>query len=109
MSAGIDQQWCAQEIAARVGFPRSLLPNGPSGSNDASGPQLKLKDYLVGSQLDDALAAGQDLVVSYPFADGTIEDWVQAEALWCVRSLSSYALNVNRWFCSGSMYPPVSV
>ncbi|KAG5221002.1 actin-related protein [Salix suchowensis] len=46
-------------------------------------------DYLVGSQLDEALAAGQDIAISWPFADGTVRDWVQAEAL-CV------AVNVLR-------------
>ncbi|THH19437.1 hypothetical protein EW146_g1731 [Bondarzewia mesenterica] len=42
----------------------------------------KVTDYLVGPQLDEALAAGQDLIISWPFADGQIHDWIQAEALW---------------------------
>lgn len=41
-----------------------------------------VKDYLVGSQLDDALAKGDDLVLSYPFADGDIKDFTQAEVIW---------------------------
>ena len=45
---------------------------------------LKVTDYLVGPQLDDALAAGQELVISWPFADGEIKDFMQAEALWYV-------------------------
>ena len=47
-------------------------------------PNLKagVKDYLVGSQLDDALMRGEDLVVSYPFADGDVKDFIQAEAIW---------------------------
>ena len=43
-----------------------------------------MTDYLVGSQLDEALAAGQDVEVFWPFADGEVVDWTQAEALWCV-------------------------
>ncbi|KAF8845181.1 actin-like ATPase domain-containing protein [Paxillus ammoniavirescens] len=39
-------------------------------------------DYLVGSQLDEALEAGQDVLVSWPFADGDIRDWTQAEVIW---------------------------
>ena len=48
---------------------------------------LKVTDYLVGHQLDDALAAGQELVISWPFADGQIKDFMQAEALWYVAPL----------------------
>lgn len=51
---------------------------------------LKVTDYLVGPQLDDALAAQQDLIVSWPFADGQITDFMQAEALWYVSSLFSF-------------------
>lgn len=43
-----------------------------------------MNDYLVGAQLDEALSAGQDILVSWPFADGDVRDWVQAEAIWCV-------------------------
>ncbi|KAH9993724.1 actin-like ATPase domain-containing protein [Russula compacta] len=43
---------------------------------------LKVTDYLVGPQLDDALAAGQELVISWPFANDQIKDFMQAEALW---------------------------
>jgi len=39
-------------------------------------------DYLVGTQLDEALANGQDITVSWPFADGDVSDWTQAEAIW---------------------------
>ena len=31
---------------------------------------------------DEALAAGQDVIVSWPFEEGDIKDYVQAEALW---------------------------
>jgi actin-related protein 9 len=52
---------------------------------------LKVNDYLVGPQLDDAIAAGQELVVSWPFAEGGIKDFMQAEALWYVDPLSPSA------------------
>jgi len=29
----------------------------------------RVSDYLVGSQFDEALAAGQDLIISWPFSD----------------------------------------
>ena len=44
----------------------------------------KVTDYLVGSALDEALAAGQDIDVYWPFAEGEVNDWTQAEALWYV-------------------------
>ncbi|KAH7911050.1 actin family [Hygrophoropsis aurantiaca] len=47
-----------------------------------SSPTAKVNDYLVGTQLDEALEAGQDILVSWPFADGDIRDWIQAEAIW---------------------------
>ncbi|EIW79189.1 actin-related protein [Coniophora puteana RWD-64-598 SS2] len=53
----------------------SSLPHQPS-------PHAKVNDYLVGTQLDEALASGQDVAVSWPFADGSVRDWVQAEAIW---------------------------
>lgn len=42
----------------------------------------KVNDYLVGASLDEALEAGHDVLVSWPFADGDIRDWTQAEAIW---------------------------
>lgn len=45
-------------------------------------------DYLVGKQLDEAIAAGQDLIISWPFAKGDIADWAQAEAIWCAEPSS---------------------
>ncbi|KAH7890716.1 actin family [Phlebopus sp. FC_14] len=47
-----------------------------------SHPTAQVNDYLVGSQLDEALETGQDILVSWPFADGDIRDWTQAEAIW---------------------------
>jgi len=45
-------------------------------------------DYLVGEQLDEALRANQDIIISWPFAKGDVADWMQAEAIWCVDFLS---------------------
>ena len=47
-------------------------------------PKASVKDYLVGSQLEDALAKGEDILISYPFADGDVKDFMQAEAIWYV-------------------------
>jgi actin-related protein 9 len=86
-----------QDITARVGIRREVLvaslsnghSNGggePSATSRAASvlPHSKagVKDYLVGSQLDDALARGEDIVVSFPFADGDVKDFIQAEAIW---------------------------
>ncbi|PPQ66659.1 hypothetical protein CVT26_009413 [Gymnopilus dilepis] len=82
------------EIPARVGLRRSLLgdngdaqTNGNANSIDGptastsratsvypqtSIPKAKVTDYLVGTQLDEALANGQDLIVSWPFAAGVV-------------------------------------
>ncbi|KAH9975912.1 actin-like ATPase domain-containing protein [Lactifluus volemus] len=68
---------------------------GPSTSNSraaSAAPQLqslKTTDYLVGPQLDDALAAGQEITVSWPFADGQISDFMQAEVLWYLRRVQN--------------------
>ncbi|KAH9479644.1 SWI/SNF and RSC complexes subunit arp9 [Psilocybe cubensis] len=92
------------EIPARVGLRRnalgdnseSQLNGGLHGSDEPlastsratsafpqmASPTAAVKDYLVGSQLDEALANGQDIVVSWPFADGGVNDWTQAEAIW---------------------------
>ncbi|KDQ61600.1 hypothetical protein JAAARDRAFT_31063 [Jaapia argillacea MUCL 33604] len=66
-------------IQARVGLRRSLY-NDPDAQ--APSPSVKVNDYLVGPALDEAIAAGQDLVISWPFRDGDISDWLQAEAIW---------------------------
>ncbi|KAG5647894.1 hypothetical protein DXG03_007818 [Asterophora parasitica] len=51
-------------------FPQHLEPNA------------SVNDYLVGTALDEALAAGQDVTISWPFADADVHDWTQAEAIW---------------------------
>jgi hypothetical protein len=42
---------------------------------------LKVTDYLVGPQLDDGLAAGQEITVSRLSVGGQISDFMQAEVL----------------------------
>jgi actin-related protein 9 len=78
-----------QEIQARVG---SRLPttNGTEAdgdvhmieSSDNQIKNLKSSQYLVGHVLDEALVAGENLHISWPFRDGGIDNWEQAEALW---------------------------
>jgi actin-related protein 9 len=95
-----------KEISARVGLEKvasgeqsnGTSNNPPNSTNHtvaspgrASSPHSEssavVNDYLVGSGLDDALATGQDMAISWPFADGDIRDWTQAEAIWCVISV----------------------
>jgi actin-related protein 9 len=46
-------------------------------------PEAKASDYLIGSQLEDAITAGEDLEIYWPFEHGEdIHNWPQAEALW---------------------------
>jgi actin-related protein 9 len=101
-----------QDIPARVGLRKNAsgeylnkaqLPitseNGANGTTTKTGspsnrrdsefpfqavPGAAVHDYLVGETLDEALAAEQDIMVSWPFADGLIRDWTQAEAIWYV-------------------------
>jgi actin-related protein 9 len=60
------------------------MSNSRAASAAPQPHNLKVTDYLVGPQLDDALAAGQEITVSWPFVDGQINDFMQAEALWYV-------------------------
>ena len=73
------------DLAGKNGV--DVQPSASTSSASAS-PSAKVTDYFVGRQLDDALAAGQDLIVSWPFKDGIISDWIQAEALWYLFSFS---------------------
>ncbi|KAJ7113719.1 actin-related protein [Mycena crocata] len=89
------------EFPARVGLRRNAFTNGvetngkanisedplASTSRASSLPQngqrnATVKDYLVGTQLDEALATDPDIAISWPFADGDVRDWTQAEAIW---------------------------
>ncbi|KAL0566078.1 hypothetical protein V5O48_015937 [Marasmius crinis-equi] len=89
----------AVEIQARVGIRKSVLNGDAGGQTNGrpqstpstsrtsslpfnSSPNVSVNDYLVGNQLDEALAAGQEIALSWPFADGGVRDWTQAEALW---------------------------
>lgn len=99
-----------QEFSARVGLRKNasgehinsaqqpITPGEPvkqavaSSSRISSLPQhfepnASVNDYLVGAQLEEALASGQDVSVSWPFADGDVRDWTQAEAIWYVKWL----------------------
>lgn len=80
-------------MPARVGLRRSVngVQNGAESAPEPStstfqntASTAKVTDYLVGSQLDEALAAGQEVDIFWPFEDGDVKDWTQAEALWCV-------------------------
>ncbi|KAJ8094626.1 hypothetical protein PM082_010632 [Marasmius tenuissimus] len=87
------------EIQARVGLRKNAAngelggqTNGKTQSLPSSGrisslpqhssPNVSVNDYLVGTQLDEALASGQEIALSWPFADGGVRDWTQVEALW---------------------------
>lgn len=46
-------------------------------------PDAKASDYLVGSQLDEALAAGENVEIYWPLEEvNNIRCWAQVEALW---------------------------
>ena len=69
-----------EESFASTSRATSILPQ-------TTKPNASVNSYLVGSQLDEALASGQDISVFWPFADGEISDWTQAEAIWWVSSI----------------------
>ncbi|KAH8827986.1 actin-related protein [Flagelloscypha sp. PMI_526] len=82
------------EVLARVGYRGSSTSTaindnthpGPSSTTTTlpqkSFPGAAVNDFLVGSSLDDALASDPDIPISWPFADGDVFDWTQAEAIW---------------------------
>ncbi|KAF8889362.1 actin-related protein [Infundibulicybe gibba] len=94
----------AVEFPARVGLRRGasdVYSNGTQNGGGTEGSEVPLastgrasslpqntkstasvNDYLVGTQLDEALSTGQDIAISWPFADGDVRDWTQAEAIW---------------------------
>lgn len=45
-------------------------------------PDAKVSEYLVGQQLDDALAAGENIEIYWPLDEDDIRSWPQVEALW---------------------------
>lgn len=96
-------------------FPSSNTPathvthNIASTSRLSSLPQQSdanatVNDYLVGAQLDEALAAGQDVVLSWPFADGDVRDWTQAEAIWYVGPVLLVSYDFTILYEKGSTY-----
>ena len=68
------------------------VPEPSTSAAQGSVAAAKLNDYLVGAQLDEALATGQDVDVFWPFEDGDVKDWTQAEAIWFVRV---YVMHIN--------------
>jgi hypothetical protein len=77
-----------------------------------SEPNASVNNYLVGAQLDEAIASGQDVSISWPFADGDVRDWIQAEAIWygevlITPSLRSHKLEGNTSYstnCSAGVF-----
>ncbi|RXW20657.1 hypothetical protein EST38_g5179 [Candolleomyces aberdarensis] len=63
------------ELLARVGLRKT---------GEASTSKPAVTDYIVGLPLEEALAGpdASDIVVSWPFLEGEVADFVQAEALW---------------------------
>ncbi|KAF8582717.1 actin-like ATPase domain-containing protein [Ramaria rubella] len=46
-------------------------------------PDAKVSEYLVGTQLDEAIAAGDNVEIYWPLEEGNdIQCWSQVEALW---------------------------
>lgn len=89
----------SQETQARVGLQRNANGDANGTSLGAEGllastsraastmpqgqrPMTAVNEYLVGTQLDEALATGQDISIFWPFSEGDIKDWKQAEAIW---------------------------
>ncbi|KAF8801317.1 actin-related protein [Phlegmacium glaucopus] len=66
------------------GFEESFASTSRAASipPQSTKSNTSVNSYLVGSQLDEALASGQDISVFRPFSDGGISDWTQAEAIW---------------------------
>ena len=68
---------------------RKHVPKEGENNIDAeqSKPAARPSSYLVGPQLDEALANGEELDIFWPFEvndqkTGGVSDWTQAEALW---------------------------
>lgn len=75
-----------QEMPARVGR-RKTQPDESKMDVDAAGPssskKAKVSSYLVGKDLEDALAAGEELEVTWPMrGKDAWSDWRSIEALW---------------------------
>lgn len=77
------------QFEAKVGVKTSTLEGIAKGDLDDSMDtdekqpmRLRPSSYLVGQQLEDTLLTGEEVVISYPWRDGRIQDWIGAEALW---------------------------
>ncbi|KAH7105895.1 actin-like ATPase domain-containing protein [Auriculariales sp. MPI-PUGE-AT-0066] len=86
------------ELLARAGLRRSrdMQPVAASSRAGSSvlAKQRSVSEYIVGKQLDDLLAAGEDLQIVWPFANGEVSDWAAAEALW--KEVLFTHLNIRR-------------
>ncbi|KAL7409907.1 actin-domain-containing protein [Mrakia frigida] len=74
------------EMPARVGR-RKTQPDESKMDVDVAGPssskKAKVSSYLVGKDLEDALAAGEELEVTWPLrGKDAWSDWRSIEALW---------------------------
>ncbi|KAI0766576.1 actin-like ATPase domain-containing protein [Trametes elegans] len=76
------QAQCGRRYILHTNGFRPSLNTSPGPSTFKAPNGAKVTDYLVGAHLDEALQAGQDITVFWPFADGDISDYIQAEALW---------------------------
>ncbi|KAG8709540.1 hypothetical protein FRC09_000616 [Ceratobasidium sp. 395] len=79
------------DIPARVARRKNASNAPREGENgaesDSNKPALRPSSYLVGPQIDEALANGEELDIFWPFEGdnqktGGVSDWTQAEALW---------------------------
>jgi len=69
--------------SGEVDHPMSSADDAePQAPTTRPTPAPRLREYLVGSALEEAESAGEELEYSWPFASGDVADWVQAEALW---------------------------
>ncbi|KIJ55406.1 hypothetical protein M422DRAFT_199616 [Sphaerobolus stellatus SS14] len=72
---GMDVDVNGQEPKAAMNYIRPQRKHRPI-------PDAKVSDYLVGKELDDALAAGENIEMYWPLEEDDIRSWPQVEALW---------------------------
>ncbi|CAE6460282.1 unnamed protein product [Rhizoctonia solani] len=75
------------DIPARVARRKNAVAPKEENSAEGEAPKpLRPSSYLVGPQIDEALANGEELDIFWPFEGGdkagAVSDWTQAEALW---------------------------
>jgi actin-related protein 9 len=76
-----------KDIPARVARRKNAAAPKEENAAEGEAPKpLRPSSYLVGPQIDEALANGEELDIFWPFEGsdkaGAVSDWVQAEALW---------------------------